>query len=1346
MASAPLTGYGPRARLIFNGDIATYNIWETRFINYLYTVDEKLVKAIEPRADGVTDDKDFDKKNRRAYAELTQVLDERSLELIMTDCKNNGREALKVLRQHYVSTEKPRILALYEELTTLTMTDTENITDYLLRAERASTGLKTAGETISDNLIMAMVLKGLPATYQPFVVVHTQLDKYKTMTEFKAALHNYANTEDMRTTTQTAMTARSTLTNPTTTHKLRHTPTHGHTTNTTSTSRNKSSTSNKQHPHSTNPTQCLCCGNHNHKAKDCRTKHKLTCTYCKRPGHIEKVCLTKKKAENTDSYNTITVDYQPDPDTHFAFTTNTIHADKVKCENFPTTQHKLLVDCGATCHIINDRDRFTSYNTNFDPKHHYIQLADGRRSNQLATAKGDAIYTVLDSDGLPHTITLKDALLAPDFPTSLFSVTAATDSGATVTFQRDAATLTIQHTTFNINKHGRLFYLHTVNNHPTYTTKTLHDWHTALGHVNYDDIKKLATVTTGMTITQAKMNDPCMTCETNKFTRQPKTHDTPTITATKPLERVHTDLCGPITPTSRDGHKYVINFIDEYSSMIFVYCLRSKDEAHIGLQKFLADVSPIGQPLELHSDNGGEYLSSHFQNILLDRGIKHTTTTPHSPYQNGKAERSWRSIMEMARCLLTESDLPKQYWSYSVRHTQYLRNRTYQRRTDSTAYELFTNRQPDMRTIHTFGSPCTFYNEGPKAKMDKRGLDGTYLGVNPQNNGYYILNHQRNNVITTRNVHIHRLTRTDDNKVDLHTPTTDHTDNLDATLEPGANQDTETADSPLRPQRDRRPPSYLSDYATLTKTDYAYLTIPFIPNTYEEAIQSDEADQWKMAMDKEIESLRANQTWTVKPLPADRTETKGRWVYTIKQGKTTDDIQYKARYVAKGFTQIPGLDFDCTHSPTTRLTSIRTLLQKAVNDKLLLHQLDVKGAYLNANIDKDIYVQQPPGYEETNNDTNIHMTCHLNKSLYGLRQSGRNWHETLTTYLQSLDYTPNKTDPCIYTKCTGEDQTIILFWVDDIILASNKPHLIQKTKEELSNRFKMDDRGELRWFLGIDFIRDGENYIMSQERYADILLRRFNMHHCNPVSTPAEKDLRLTKAIDAENEEVKDYPYRKAVGALIYLMMGTRPDISWTVSKLSQYLDKPGRQHINALKHLFRYIRGTKSYGIVYSPTDGCLTGYTDSDWAGDTEDRRSTTGYIITLGGAPISWKTRKQPTVALSSCEAEYMAMTEGTKEMLYLRDLCTDLGLEGNTKLTIYVDNQGAIALTMGNTGQHNRTKHIDVRYHFIREQKDITYKYIPSTENPADVLTKPLGKQMLKNSVQIISLRGRDEKQA
>ena len=581
MASTPLiaTGYGPRNRLYFNGDPESFPIWETRFINHLYTVDKQVHDAIAGEYEG----DDFNVHNRRAYAELVQVLDERSLQLIMHDTRNDGKEAFKILKDHYASTEKPRILTLYETLTTLTMNTEEDITDYMIRAERTATGLWAAGDQITDNLIIAMILKGPPESYRPFVVVHTQLDKCKTLTKFKAALNTFANTEALRTSRPISAMASKTQ-----------------------------SMGEKPTPKCSKTIQCLSCGKMGHKSRDCRSRSKLRCDYCHKQGHIEAVCLQKKSTSACAS-------------SQFTFTTNTCTT------TMNSKMDKLLVDCGATCHVINSKHSFLTFDQSFDPKGHFIELADGRRSNDLAKARGTAQYTITDIKGNEHNIILENALFVPEFPVSLFSVKSATDHGAKITFTKGGASLISGNVTVEFMRQGKLYFMPTVNA-SVYTTRTLEQWHKSLGHMNYQDIIELSNITEGMNITQSSLPRSCRICLENKITKSPKSQEEISIHATKPLYRIHSDICGPNDPTSREGYKYVIYFIDEYSSMIFVYLLSQKDEAHIALKKYLAEVAPIGSVKEIHTDNGGEYLSQAFQQVLLENQIKHTTTSPYSPF------------------------------------------------------------------------------------------------------------------------------------------------------------------------------------------------------------------------------------------------------------------------------------------------------------------------------------------------------------------------------------------------------------------------------------------------------------------------------------------------------------------------------------------------------------------------------------------------------------------------------------------------------------------------------------------------------------------------------------------
>ena len=1298
------TGYGPRTRIYFTGDRNDYAVWETRFMAYLYSLDPTIETAIMPKVEEVDDHADHVQKNKRAFSELVQVLDEKSLQLIMNDAKSDGRKSLKILRSHYASIEKPRILQLYEELTTIHMTGNEDVTDYLIRGEKAATGLRTAGEAISDNLLIAMFLKGLPADYKPFVILHSQTDQLKTLADFKAAVHNYENSEVNRNVNEVTMQANVT---------------------------------NQRYDRS---QPCYSCGNAGHTSRQCQNKGRLHCSHCNRPGHVVSVCFKKQRYANDTGAPTRTDSAASS--THYSFAVTSATDINMTSD--------LLIDCGASCHIVNNKDCFTDFDDTFDASRHYIELADGTRTNTLATARGTARLEVTDAIGTTASFTLKSCLLAPSFPVSLFSVTAATDAGAKVHFDKNGGRLIRNHDSFEFLKRGKLYFLAgSRSNSTALYTRSLDEWHSVLGHMNYDDIQKLSTITDDMNITHIEKRT-CKTCLEGKQPKNSKSSDEFVPHADAPLRRVHSDVCGPIDPISQGKHRYIINFVDEYSSMIFTYPLRTKDGATDALRQFLADTAPIGSVKELHTDNGGEYISHSFEQILVNNKIRHTTTAPDSSYQNGKSERAWRSLLDTTRCLISDAKLQKTIWTYALNQAVYLRNRSYQRRTGKTAYELFTGIKPNLRNVHRFGSTCMLFDPLHKTKLNPRSYHSIYLGYSPRSQGHFIMKSHSHKIVTSRNFRIidsPSSTVADDTEqhrdhehftvpgpADIRPADIRPADIRPADIRPA---DIRPADIEVDPEptRSRRPPSYLKDYYCSVNIDYACATLIDIPQTYEEAVASQDADKWKAAMDTEVNTLEQNTTWDITTLPEDREIVRGKWVYAVKQAPG-ENPKYKARYVAKGYSQLHGLDYDETFSPTTRFTSIRTLLHKAVNEDLIVHQLDVKGAYLNAPIDKEIYIEQPKGYRKSGETAPL--ACRLNKSLYGLKQSGRNWHETLTEHLRSQNFVANTVDPCVYMKNGQSGLTIILFWVDDIIVAAPDIESVNDVKAMLDQKFTMDDRGELKWFLGIEFARTTNGFSMSQEQYTDAVLSKYNMTDCNPVSTPAEPGLIL----NSYTGDQVDYPYRSLIGSLIYLNVGTRPDISWIVSKLSQYLTNPGPQHVAAAKRVLRYLKRTRDYKITFTPSSYDLVGYSDSDWAGDIDDRRSTSGYVFTLGTTTLSWKTRKQSTVALSTCEAEYMALVEATKEATYLRMLCKALQIPVREHSTVYCDNQSTISITKPDAKQHQRTKHIDVKYHFIRSQSELVYQHIASQDNLADMLTKPLAAPLFNKFRGTIYQHGQD----
>lgn len=436
---------------------------------------------------------------------------------------------------------------------------------------------------------------------------------------------------------------------------------------------------------------------------------------------------------------------------------------------------------------------------------------------------------------------------------------------------------------------------------------------------------------------------------------------------------------------------------------------------------------------------------------------------------------------------------------------------------------------------------------------------------------------------------------------------------------------------------------------------------------------------------------------------------------------------YKARYVAKGYDQVEGIDYFETFAPTANMTSLRTLMQIAAQHDLVVHQMDVSTAYLNASIDTEIYIKQPEGYEVKSEDGE-ELVWKLNKSLYGLKQSGRNWNQLLHDYFIREGFQRNPVDHCVYLKKSGNSLIVALIWVDDIVIAASNEEVMNKFKETLKSEFKMKDLLQIKYFLGIEFEQIEGEISMSQSRYIMKLLEKFRMSECKPRSTPCE--IKLESANPGESVDFNEY--REIVGSLIYLAMCTRPDIAWVVSRLSQHLAAPRAEDLVTARHVLRYLKGTIDYKLTYrKPTSGSLTlsAYSDSDW-GNSEDRRSTTGYCFNLSenSAPISWKTRKQPTVALSTCEAEYMALGATTQEALYLLQFLNSILSEKLTCAYIKGDNQGAIALCK-NPVHRQRSKHIDIRYHFIRsilEDGKIVIEYCPTDKMVADVLTKPCNK--------------------
>ena len=1071
-----------------------------------------------------------------------------------------------------------------------------------------------------------------------------------------------------------------------------------------------------------------------------KKKSRVTCFYCGKQGHMKYQCKKKKAEtkstsgpESTSTTKTATVSSH---DNSMGAAGDTAFKMEVRDLNHVNmTPGRFLVDCGATSHIIRNEDQFVEFDEHFDPIKHTIELADGSRKRNVAKKRGKAAAQLIDDTGQMVNVTLDNALWIPDYPSDIFSVQRATEKGAMVHLKAQDSMLTSSNgKRFPISKCGKLFYL-TANQSEdsanVVRSASLQEWHEVLGHCNVNDVTKLEKVVKGMKID----NRSKFSCDVCIQAKQCVTRERgPRDRATHILDLVHSDIAGPITPTGKFGYRYVITFVDDYSGYIFLYLLKSKAAAVDALKLFLADASPYGSPKVLRSDNGSEFTSTAFKNVLIEKGIRQEFSAPYSPHQNGTAERPWRTLFEMARAMILKSKLRKSMWIYAIMTSVYVRNRCYCNRTGQTPHYLMTGKVPDLSSMHEFGSKCFAYDHGQKGKLDARNNEAIFVGMAKRSPAYMVYDPQTNVVMERRCVLFPNEAKTLEevrpesqrDEIDVHT--------LPEQLAPADVHDSAVT-LPVRrnPERDRRMPVRFDDYSMLSNDvdiDYCYrMANVSAPSTYDEAISDKDSEAWVNAMDSEMQSLDENCTWHLSVLPEGKKPIGCKWVYTHKFDKNGMIKSYKARLVAQGFSQTKGQDYSETFSPTVRMTTVRALVQIAVNHDWHVVQMDVKSAYLNAELDYDVYMHQPLGYER-DGQNGEQLYCQLKKSLYGLKQSGRLWNQLLNDCLTSFGFRRSDIDTCLYLLDRGGSSVRMIVFVDDIILASNDDSLLTEVKAMLQERFKMTDLGDLNWFLGIEFERGADYYALSQSHYFEKLLEKHGMSNCKAASTPcAEKQI-----FDGdENPSISNETYRSIVGSLIYAMTCTRPDLCWVVSRLSQFLNEPvTNARWTAVKRVLRYIQGTRGQKLYFRKTSVTIVGFCDSSW-GEKPDRKSTSGWCFTLNSdsGMIVWKSKKQKCVALSSCEAEYLSMASAVQEGLYISQLICDIDVIDHVpSFTLKCDNQGAIMLTQ-KAQVNDRTKHVDVKIHFVRHhvaEGNVVLEYLPTQEMVADCLTKPLGRQL------------------
>ncbi|KAK2442743.1 putative mitochondrial protein [Trifolium repens] len=869
-------------------------------------------------------------------------------------------------------------------------------------------------------------------------------------------------------------------------------------------------------------------------------------------------------------------------------------------------------------------------------------------------------------------------------------------------------------------------------------------WHKRYGHLNFKSLSLLNSKE--MVLGLPSVITPVETCTTCLLGKQPRDsfkNHLP-MRSNEVLNVVHSDICGPIDVLSTGGNKYFLTFVDEFSRMTWLYHIKVKSEAFDVFKKVKALVEKqSGKSIKvLRTDGGGEYTSTEFENYCKEQGIIHEVTAPYTPQHNGLAERRNRSILNMARSMVKQKQLPKRFWGEAVSTAVYILNRSPTKRlVDKVPEEVWSKVKPSVSHLKVFGSLC--YKHVPDArrkKLDDKSEAMIFVGYH-RTRAYRLYNLITDKVEISRDVKViendswdwkEKSTSKKTYEVDLDDDSNKPVTFVDQNQGTNSDDDMHTSSDDEvvepRPQRNIQLPRRLADceiapdnavnnegeivhYAMLADTE---------PIDVKAALKS---KVWKEAMNEELRSIEKNNTWDLCDLPSDKKAIDVKWVYKAKQNPEGKIIKYKARLVAKGFLQKQGLDYDEVFSPVARHETIRLVIALACSRRWLLFHLDVKSAFLNGPLEEDVYVKQPPGLELKGKEDKV---LKLHKALYGLKQAPRAWNKRIDNFLVMQGFRKCSVEYGVYVKKSDDQHMLIIcLYVDDLLVTGSSLVEIKNFKSQMQSEFEMTDLGKLTYFLGMELLETSGGIVLHQAKYAKEILRKFEMIDCNSSVTPADT---MVKIEDDDTSEVVDSTmFRQLVGSLRYLCQ-SRPDISYAVGYISRFMSKPLKSHFLAAKRILRYINDTVHYGVLFPYSSNRetleLVGFSDADWCGDKIERKSTSGYLFKFQGAPVSWCSKKQSVIALSSCEAEYVAGSLASCQANWLQSLLSEMSIIEDITVVLNLDNKSAINLAK-NPISHGKSKHIETRFHFLRDQVSkgkLKLELCSSEDQQADILTK------------------------
>lgn len=1095
------------------------------------------------------------------------------------------------------------------------------------------------------------------------------------------------------------------------------------------------------------------------KGKD---KSKIKCFRCEELGHYASECPSKNK----DPEANLTQTYDDEPALLMAEVDSNpkelvfLNESKFVPSNLdkePRCSDVWYLDNGASNHMTGNYKAFSVLDRNVGGS---VKFGDG--SSVIIEGRGSVILDCKNGEQRM----IGEVYYIPMLKSNILSLGQATEGGCEVRMKDDYLWLYEKSGRLLMKvqrSQNRLYKIALKIGSPMCFQTQLDDeawvWHGRLGHVNFDTMKKM--VVKGMVTGVPVVNKPlklCEACLAGKHTRAPF----PTKSlyrSEKPLELISIDLCGPITPETKAGNKYFMLMVDDCTRFTWVSMLKSKDQALNAFKEFKCKVE---KEFDLkikcvRSDRGGEFMSHEFKVFCDCEGIKRQLTTPYTPQHNGMVERRNKTVLNMTRSLLKAMCLPQELWAEAVRHSIYLLNRLPTRALDDcTPYEKLKGRKPQLAHLRVFGCTAHVKTTQPgQKKLDDRSVPMIYLGPEEGTKGQRLYNPVTRKLVISRDIHFEENRKWEWSKGALEGADMDHSwvefnvqynesdpmqadgssdeveghgNNIGQPESSGSHTQSQSQQSTVRrSSRVSTLPSRMNDFvldewmqSRVNREEEESLDLLLAQEglrlSFQDALKE---EVWRDAMDTEIQAIERNKTWTLVDLPPKVKPIGLKWLYKVK--KDASGTRHKARLVAKGYVQKYGVDFDDGFAPVARMETIRLILAVSARLGWTVHHLDVKAAFLNGILKENVYVQQPQGYEVKGAESKVYK---LSKALYGLKQAPRTWNKCLDEAMTELGFDRCQREAAVYLRTTNASKLVVGVYVDDLIVAGSDIKEVEKFKSEISTKFEMTDLGLLSYYLGIEVNQRKEGIFVTQSAYAKKVLKLAGMEECNETKVPMEPGLKLGKVDDSP--EVDHTEYRKLIGSLRYLTH-TRPDLMYAVGYLSRFMQAPKEAHWKAIKQVVRYVKGTLYYGVRYSRDKGeDLMGYSDSNYAAGDGDGKCTSGNVFYYNSCPVTWNSHKQQTVALSSCEAEFMAATTAACQAVWLQGVLDEIMGQKQKLVMLKVDNRSALAL-MKDPVFHGKSKHIETKYYFIRDcigKGKIQVEFVSGSLQRADILTKAL----------------------